>query len=56
MGFGILFSGLMSMTNSVSSLSETGIFDSLFTNLDTNPFFGYAVGAIQILFLILDAQ
>lgn len=45
MGFGILFSGLMSMTNSVSSLSETGIFDSLFTNLDTNPFFGYAVGA-----------
>lgn len=46
MGFGILFSGLLTMTNSVSTLSDTGVFDSLFTNLDSSPFFGYFIGAV----------
>ncbi len=44
-GFGILFSGLLSMTGSVNSLSETGIFDELFRNLGSNPLLGYLTGA-----------
>lgn len=46
MGFGILFSGLLTMTNSVSALSESGAFDALFANLDDSPVFGYAIGAV----------
>lgn len=45
MGFGILFSGLLSMTNSVSDLSQSGVFDTLFMKLDTSPLFGYLIGA-----------
>ena len=45
MGFGILFSGLMNMTASVSSLQETGIFDNIFTSLGNNPVLGYLSGA-----------
>ena len=44
-GFGILFSGLMNMTDAVSALTETGIIESLFTLMGDNPIIGYAVGA-----------
>ena len=44
-GFGILFSGLMSMTNAVSALSESGIVETLFTGLGNNPIIGYLTGA-----------
>lgn len=45
MGFGILFSGLMNMTDSVSSLQETGIFETIFTGLGNNPVLAYLSGA-----------
>ncbi len=45
MGFGILFSGLLSMTSAVSTLNETGIFETAFSRLGSNPFIGYATGA-----------
>lgn len=44
-GFGILFSGLLSMTTAVDSLAETGIFDSMFSKLGSNPILGYIIGA-----------
>ncbi len=44
-GFGILFSGLLNMTQAVGVLTDSGAFDSLFTNLSDNPFFGYLTGA-----------
>ncbi len=44
-GFGILFSGLLNMTAAVNVLSETGIFERLFSQLGTNPLLGYATGA-----------
>ncbi|MBO4800033.1 MAG: Na/Pi cotransporter family protein, partial [Lachnospiraceae bacterium] len=44
-GFGILFTGLIAMTDSVTGLSETGAFDSLFKSIGSNPFLGYLVGA-----------
>ncbi|MCR5498954.1 MAG: Na/Pi cotransporter family protein, partial [Acetatifactor sp.] len=44
-GFGILFSGLLQMTDAVSVLTETGIIDRLFTKMGDNPVIGYAVGA-----------
>lgn len=44
-GFGILFSGLMKMTDAVGKLTETGIIESLFTMMGDNPVIGYAVGA-----------
>lgn len=44
-GFGILFSGLLNMTNAVNSLGETGIFDSMFSRLGSNPILGYIIGA-----------
>ena len=44
-GFGILFSGLMKMTEAVGKLTETGIIESLFTLMGDNPILGYAVGA-----------
>ena len=44
-GFGILFSGLLNMTNAVDTLSETGMFESLFSSLGSNPFIGYLTGA-----------
>ena len=45
MGFGILFTGLMNMTNAVTVLSDSGAFDSLFSLLGDNPFVGYGIGA-----------
>jgi len=44
-GFGLLFSGLLNMTGAVNSLSETGLFDSLFARLHDGPLLGYAIGA-----------
>ena len=44
-GFGILFSGLINMTNAVSMLTESPIVGTLFTSLNNNPFIGYLVGA-----------
>lgn len=44
-GFGILFSGLMNMTDAVSGLAESGIIEQLFSSLGQNPFIGYLVGA-----------
>ncbi|MBQ3792565.1 MAG: Na/Pi cotransporter family protein, partial [Clostridia bacterium] len=44
-GFGILFSGLLNMTEAVASLSETGVFESLFASLGDNPVLAYLAGA-----------
>lgn len=44
-GFGILFSGLLNMTDAVSGLTESGIIEELFSNLGENPLIGYLVGA-----------
>lgn len=44
-GFGILFSGLMNMTDAVSGLAESGIIEHLFSSLGQNPLIGYLVGA-----------
>lgn len=44
-GFGILFSGLLNMTDAVSTLTESGIIERLFSNLGQNPVLGYAIGA-----------
>ena len=44
-GFGILFSGLINMTNAVSALTESPIVGTLFTSLNNNPIIGYLVGA-----------
>lgn len=44
-GFGILFSGLLNMTDAVSVLTETGIIEDLFSRLGENPFIGYVIGA-----------
>ena len=43
-GFGILFTGLMNMTDAVSSLTETGIVEVLFSRLGENPLIGYLIG------------
>ncbi len=44
-GFGILFSGLLNMTASVSNLKESGIIEKMFSGLDQNPIIGYLAGA-----------
>ncbi|MBQ9154182.1 MAG: Na/Pi cotransporter family protein [Solobacterium sp.] len=44
-GFGVLFTGLLNMTNAVNVLGETGIFENLFSRLGDNPFLGYTIGA-----------
>ncbi len=43
-GFGILFSGLLNMTNAVDVLSQTGVLESMFTQLGNSPFLGYVAG------------
>ena len=45
MGFGILFSGLMNMTDAVTSLTESGIIEQLFSQLGNNPLLAYLIGA-----------
>ena len=44
-GFGILFSGLLNMTDAVSALTESGLIESLFSLLDRSPVVGYLIGA-----------
>ena len=44
-GFGILFSGLLNMTDAVGSLADSGIIELLFSRLGENPFLGYLIGA-----------
>lgn len=44
-GFGILFSGLLNMTDAVSTLTEGGIVEKLFSGLGNNPFLAYTIGA-----------
>jgi len=45
MGFGILFSGLMNMTDAVNALSGSGIVEELFSSLGKNPLLAYLSGA-----------
>ncbi|MBR1822553.1 MAG: Na/Pi cotransporter family protein [Clostridia bacterium] len=44
-GFGILFSGLLNMTDAVGTLTESGVIESLFSRLGENPLIGYLIGA-----------
>ena len=44
-GFGILFSGLLNMSASVTVLSESGLLDHLFSTLGDNVWLAYLVGA-----------
>ncbi len=44
-GFGILFSGLMNMTDAVQVLSDSGIVERLFSSLGSNPLLAYLSGA-----------
>ena len=44
MGFGILFTGLLSMTAAVSDLSASGAFDSLFLTFASKPLLGFLAG------------
>lgn len=44
-GFGILFSGLINMTQAVEGLKASGVLDSLFLRLGENPFIAYGVGS-----------
>jgi len=46
MGFGILFTGLMSMTSSVKVLSDSGVFNPYFEALGNSPVLGYLTGFI----------
>lgn len=44
-GFGILFSGLLNMTDAVAVLADSGIVGRLFSRLGDNPLLGYLSGA-----------
>ena len=44
-GFGILFSGLLNMTGAVSSLGDSGLFESIFSRLGDSPVLSYLSGA-----------
>ena len=44
-GFGILFSGLLSMTGAVNSLADSGMIEKLFSGLGASPVLGYVTGA-----------
>lgn len=44
-GFGILFSGLLNMTDAVSVLSDSGMVEHLFSLLGNNPLLAYLSGA-----------
>ena len=49
MGFGILFTGLMNMTAAVSTLTEGGLIERIFSSLGDNPFLGYLIGYVRAL-------
>ena len=44
-GFGILFIGLINMTDAVSVLSDSGVLESVLVKFSTNPVMGYIAGA-----------
>ncbi|MCI8864427.1 MAG: Na/Pi cotransporter family protein [Lachnospiraceae bacterium] len=44
-GFGILFSGLLNMTDAVTVLSDSGIVEQVFSRLGDNPLMAYLSGA-----------
>ncbi len=44
-GFGILFSGLLNMTEAVGSLSSSGLFETALASLGKSPVIGYLTGA-----------
>lgn len=44
-GFGVLFTGLMNMTNAVNVLTESGVLESLLVSLGDNLIIGYLIGA-----------
>lgn len=44
-GFGILFSGLLNMSDAVEVLADSGIVEQLFSRLGDNPVLGYLCGA-----------
>ena len=44
-GFGVLFSGLMNMTNAVKAIQSSDIVLKLFDGLGANPLIGYITGA-----------
>lgn len=44
-GFGILFSGLLNMTDAVGALADSGLIEQLFSKLGENPVIGYTIGA-----------
>ncbi len=44
MGFGVLFTGLLSMTDAVTPLSESDAFANLFIGFSRNPFLGFFAG------------
>lgn len=46
MGFGILFTGLITMTDAVSTLQDSGIFERLLSGLGSNHVLGYLTGAV----------
>lgn len=43
-GFGVLFMGLLTMTDSVTDLNSTGFIDNLFSKLGESPVLGYIIG------------
>ena len=51
MGFGILFMGLLTMTDAVSFLTQTGMIDRLFSQLGKTPVLGYLIG-VGVSFLL----
>ena len=46
MGFGILFTGLLSMTEAVSVLSDSPTFSRLFMSLSDRPLLGFIMGTV----------
>lgn len=45
-GFGILFTGLINMTDAMAPLGESEAFKNLIIHFSSNPFFGIAIGTV----------
>ena len=45
-GFGILFIGLINMTNAMTPLKESDTFKNLIISLSSNPFYGLLIGTV----------
>ncbi len=54
-GFGILFTGLLTMTSSVDSVIQSGMAENLLTSLGNNPFFGFMTGGV-VAFILQSAS